>query len=113
MAQAYGTRPSSLLGLPASSWTAWSLDAAVLALADRVDEAVESARSKGGKPELVAHRVELAVRRLLTTQRERDGAAREHAERLRRRRRVEHVHELGPRGEVLGLRVIVHEEPEA
>lgn len=53
------------------SWAAYSLDSAVLALADRVEEAVDRARGRGGSPALVAGRVRAAVARVLTTELER------------------------------------------
>jgi hypothetical protein len=81
----------------------------VLALADRVEEAVDEARAKGGKQELVASRVERAIRRILTTERERKAAARELAERRRRPRHVVHEWTFGPNGEVLEMRAALRE----
>lgn len=106
MAQAYGQRPSALLGLDGGSWEAFAFDAATLSLADRVEEAVAKARSRGGSAGAVSHRVEHAVRRLLTTERDRQAeeAWRERA----RARKVELVWERP--GDPTSIRAIVHEE---
>lgn len=108
MAETYGQRPSSFLGLTPGSWAAYAFDAAVHALADRVDAEVE--RAKRGSPASMEARVRRAVARVLTTPLER-----ELAERRRRpaapgkRRRAELVWTKGP-GDPSGLRVVVHEE---
>lgn len=107
MAETYGRRPSELLGLDGGSWEAYAFDAAALSLSDRIEEAVAKARSRGGSPGAVSHRVEHAVRRLLTTERERQAeeAWREQAQ----ARKVELVWERP--GDPSSLRAIVHEEP--